>query len=158
MPTDPEVLGKLDELLATIRASADPRRATAEWKQAFNQLKKTDAEANHVANVVAMRGVEQLAELIETLRAPDESGLPDPDAPDDATCKAALRAFRKRLKLTRLDDESQINSRNPLTGGQRSEIGMIIPPNEYPQKAWEELARQGKLRHSGKGFYELTDG
>ena len=77
---------------------------------------------------------------------------------DKATLKSALKAFRKRMKLTRLDDESQINSRNPLTGGQRSAIGMIIPPNEYPQKVWEELARQGKLRHSGKGFYELTDG
>lgn len=155
MPIPSEILDKLDELLVAIRAYDDPRRATAEWKQAFNQLKKTDADANRVANVIAMRGVERLAELIETLRAPSPGPEAEGEIPDDATCRAAMRAFRKRLKLTRLDDESQINSRNPLTNGRPSQIDIIMPPVEFPQRVWEELVGRGELRNAGRGFYQL---
>lgn len=156
MTVEPDILAKLGELLAAIRKYEDPRRAATEWKQAFNLLKKTPADANHVANVVAMRGVGQLAELIEQLGAPEAPPPPpDPDAPDETTCNNALRAFRKRLKLTRLDEESKITSRNPLTKGQESEVAGIIPPNEWPAAVWQELARKGKLRHLGHGFYEL---
>lgn len=150
-----DIVTRLNELLAAIRATGDPRRAAAEWKQAFNLLKKTDLPANRVANVVAMRGVDQLAELIDTLAGPPE--VAEEDRPDEETCKAALKAFRKRLKLTRLDDESQIDSRNHLSKGATSEIDSIIPPHEWPAEVWQELARQGKLRALGKGFYELAE-
>ncbi len=155
MPASPDILEKLDALLETSRASDDPRRATTEWKQAFNQLKKTDADANRVANVIAMRGAEQLAELIESLRNVPQDDDTDDDVPDDATCRAAMRAFRKRLKLTRLDDESQINSRNPLTQGRPSPIEMIVPPVDFPRRVWVELARRGELRDAGNGFFQL---
>ncbi len=150
-----DIVPKLNDLLTAIRASGDPRRAAAEWKQAFNLLKKTDLPANRVANVVAMRGVDQLAELIESLAGPPQ--VAEEDRPDEETCKAALRAFRKRLKLTRLDDESQIDNRNHLSKGAVSEINAIIPPADWPAAVWQELARQGKLRALGKGFYELAE-
>ena len=67
-----------------------------------------------------------------------------------------MRAFRKRLKLTRLDDESQINSRNPLSKGEASQIDQIIPPTDWPQKVWDELVRRGELKATGKGFYALA--
>lgn len=162
MPHDPAIIQKLQELLTAIRAYPDPRRAAAEWKQAFNLLKKTDAESNHVANVVARRGVDALAELIDELAAANEPapvGEPGPDAPgtpDDLTCKMALQAFKKRLKLIRLDDESQVDARNPLSKGGKSEVSSILPPSEWPAAVWNELVRRGKLRHTGKGFYELT--
>ena len=157
MAASSEILQKLEDLLGRLRSMDDPRRATAEWKQVFASLKKTDAEANHVANVVAMRSVENLAELVETLAVPEPPAPPpDPDAPDEATCRAAMRAFRKRLKLTRLDDESQINSRNPLSKGEASQIDQIIPPTDWPQKVWDELVRRGELKATGKGFYALA--
>jgi hypothetical protein len=162
MPNDPATILKLQDLLAAIRAYPDPRRASTEWKQAFNLLKKTDAESNHVANVVAMRGVDALAALIDELVAANEPASavePDPDAPgtpDDLTCKMALQAFRKRLKLMRLDEESKIDARNPLSKGGQSEISAIVPPKQWPAAVWNELVRRGKLRHTGKGFYELT--
>ena len=43
--------------------------------------------------------------------------------------KAAFKAFKKRLKLTRLDDESQV-SRRPTTGGQSSGVVAITPPQK----------------------------
>ena len=157
MDASTQTLQKLQELLGKIRSLDDPRRATAEWKQVFASLKKTDADPNHVANVVAMRSVEKLAGLIDELAAPEEPAPPpDPDAPDDATCRAAMRAFRKRLKLTRLDDESQINSRNPLSKGEASQIDQIVPPSDWPQKVWDELVRRGELKATGNGFYALA--
>ncbi len=70
--------------------------------------------------------------------------------------KAALKAFRKRLKLAQLDAESNLGG-GPLSGGQRSKIVAIEPPNQFPQAVWDELVRQGKLKKSGRGMYELQE-
>lgn len=77
------------------------------------------------------------------------------DAPSPDTLKAALKAFRKRLKLTRLDDASRIG-RGPMSSGQGSSIAAITPPDQYPRAVWEELARQGKLISAGHGMYSLV--
>ncbi len=68
--------------------------------------------------------------------------------------KAALKAFKKRLKLTCLDDQSRIGV-GPMSSGRASGIVAITPPDQYPEAVWEELARQGKLRRSSSGMYEL---
>ncbi len=69
--------------------------------------------------------------------------------------KNALKAFKKRLKLAQLDDESRLG-RNPLTTGGRSGIVAIVPPAQFPQAVWDELHRQGKIRRAGEGLYELV--
>jgi hypothetical protein len=69
--------------------------------------------------------------------------------------KQAMKAFKKRLKLTRLDDESSLGGRR-LSGGRSSGIVAIQPPNQYPQQVWEKLVEQGKLRRAGSGLYELA--
>ncbi|MBN2217013.1 MAG: hypothetical protein JW719_06525 [Pirellulales bacterium] len=68
--------------------------------------------------------------------------------------KAAMKAFRKRLKLTCLDDQSRIGV-GPMSSGRKSGIVGITPPNQFPQAIWDELVRQGKLKYSGNGQYEL---
>jgi hypothetical protein len=78
------------------------------------------------------------------------SGVPTKDQ-----LKAALKAFKKRLKLTRLDDESQL-SRRPTTSGQGSGIVAMTPPSQFSQAVWDELVRQGKLKKTGHGMYELV--
>jgi hypothetical protein len=88
-------------------------------------------------------------------------GQPISDSPEAAQSlndqlKHAMKAFRKRLKLTRLDEESKLGNR-AMTGGRKSAIVAIIPPREFPQSIWDELTRQGKLKTSGGGFYELGD-
>ncbi len=82
-----------------------------------------------------------------------------PGAIPPETLKSALKAFRKRMKLTRLDDESQIGSRrNPLSGGSQSQIVAIQPPSQFPREVWDELVKQGKLINEGRGFYKLAPG
>ena len=78
------------------------------------------------------------------------------DPLDPANLKRAMKAFRKRLKLTRLNEESKLG-RNPLTSGKKSEIVAIIPPHQYAAEVWQELARQGKIKDTGGGFYQLQD-
>ena len=75
---------------------------------------------------------------------------------DPLLLKRAMKAFRKRLKLTKLDEESRLG-RNPLTGGKKSSVVAIMPPYGYPDDVWKELARQGKLKDVGRGFYELIE-
>ncbi len=80
------------------------------------------------------------------------SGSPSPEE-----LKKALKAFKKRLKLTRLDAESKLGG-GPLSKGGGSGIVAIAPPAEYPQAVWDELVRQGKLARAGQGTYELVEG
>jgi hypothetical protein len=77
-----------------------------------------------------------------------------PASPSPEELKQALKAFKKRLKLTRLDNESRLGG-GPLTG-RASDIVGISPPNQYPQAVWDELVRQGKLRKLGGGLYGLA--
>ncbi len=84
--------------------------------------------------------------------------MPDPAPPTPPTkeqLKAAFKGFKRRLKLTRQDDESRIG-RNPLTSGKGSGILAITPPSGFPPEVWEELVRQGKLKRSLEGTYELA--
>jgi hypothetical protein len=77
---------------------------------------------------------------------------PSPFTPQEL--KTALKAFKKRLKLTCLDDQSRLGV-GPMSGGHASSIVAITPPDQYPDALWEELARQGKLKNAGGGTYEL---
>jgi hypothetical protein len=82
---------------------------------------------------------------------------PSPGSPTPQELKAAFKAFKKRLKLTRLEDESRIGG-SPLSGGRSSGIVAIMPPHEFPPAVWEELVRQGKLKNAGHGTYGLVEG
>jgi hypothetical protein len=68
--------------------------------------------------------------------------------------KSAYQAFKKRMKLTRLDQESRIG-RSPMSSGQSSSIAGIIPPDQFPRAIWDELVKQGRLKYAGQGFYSM---
>jgi hypothetical protein len=73
-------------------------------------------------------------------------------APSNETLKAAFKAFKRRLKLTQLDDASRLGH-GPMSGGHGSSIAGITPPDQYPTAVWEELVKQGKLKRAGQGLY-----
>jgi hypothetical protein len=66
--------------------------------------------------------------------------------------KRAYKAFKKRIKLARLDDESGLSR----GGGKRSGIAGITPPTGFPPGVWEELVTEGKLKREGGGTYSLA--
>ncbi len=78
-----------------------------------------------------------------------DASQPPPFEPREL--KAAMKAFKKRLKLLCLDDQSRIGV-GPMSSGRQSSIVGITPPDQYPQALWEELVRQGKLKRTGGGL------
>jgi hypothetical protein len=79
----------------------------------------------------------------------------DTPQPTPDELKRAFKAFKKRLKVTRLDAESSISG-GPLSGGRRADIVAISPPADFPQAVWDALVKQGKLKPAGRGMYELA--
>ena len=174
----------LGELVSELFLCEDPTKTARLWERVAKALAHTDVQKKDAQKVVADRDVASLGRLVNQLTLPGSSG-PSPSAPtptpvvsppkapvaptpsaaatppvdplDREVLKKALKAFRKRLKLTRLDEESKLGV-GPLTGGAQSGVVAITPPNQYPVAVWEELVKQGKLKRSGSGFYGLVEG
>jgi hypothetical protein len=75
----------------------------------------------------------------------------------DEELKKAYKAFKKRLKLTRLDADSKVGH-GPLSGTGKTQIVSIQPPLGFGREIWEELAEKGYLKRDTAGFYELVEG
>lgn len=69
--------------------------------------------------------------------------------------KKALKAFRKRLNATQLDEDSRLGY-GPI-GSAKSKILSIQAPPGFPREIWEELRDLGYLINDGGGFYKLTE-
>jgi hypothetical protein len=172
-------LQKLSEIVSEIYI-AEANKPVKLWEKAKSLLSRMAAEDPRVAQIIAKKDIQGLARLTNELNAglkekrsevkvqksevaaptaspvnqPPAAPSADPLSPDNL--KRALKAFRKRLKLTRLDDESRLGrSGNPMSGGRRSQVMAIMPPREFPGPVWAELAKQGKLKTSDGTFYEL---
>lgn len=145
---------KLGELLTAIKGYADPRRAAVEWKQAFKLLQQAGVPAPRATGIVGMRDVAGLAAVIEQLQSPAPAVAAGP-AHDPETLRKAMAAFRKRLSLTVLDEESKLGH-SPLSKGAGAGTPSIVPPDDWPASVWQELARQGRLKYIGHGFYEFV--
>lgn len=78
------------------------------------------------------------------------------DVPTSEEMRDAFKAFKKRLKLSRLDDESSLG-RGPLSSGRPSGIVAITPPHQYRRAIWDALVAQGRLKYAGQGLYQLAD-
>ena len=81
---------------------------------------------------------------------------PEREPPSKEELRLAMKAFRKRIKLMRLDDESRMGY-GPTSSGQRSGIVAITPPNQFSDEVWQELAKQGKLKRDRGGLYSLVE-
>ncbi len=75
--------------------------------------------------------------------------------PTKEELKRAMKAFKKRLKLMRLDDESRMGG-GPMSSGNKSGIVGIKPPKQFPPEIWDELVRRGRLNKLGHGLYEIV--
>lgn len=75
--------------------------------------------------------------------------------PTTIELKTAFKAFKRRLKLAQLDEDSSFG-RSPLSGGRKIEIVAISPPGEFSQAVWDELVKQKKLKKVGRDQYALA--
>lgn len=93
-------------------------------------------------------------EHLPTSDTMDTTAASPPAPPTPEELKRAYNAFKKRWKLTRLDYESRIG-KSPLSSGGQNTIVGIAAPREFPKAIWEELVRQGRLKHAGSGLYAM---
>ena len=83
------------------------------------------------------------------------AGQPTAEPISKEVLKQAYLAFKKRWKLTKLDEESRIG-RGPMSSGQKSTIIGIQPPNQFPTAVWDLLVEQGKIKRTGRDQYALS--
>ncbi|MEM9915805.1 MAG: hypothetical protein AAF911_12660 [Planctomycetota bacterium] len=76
------------------------------------------------------------------------------DSLEEDNLKRALKAFRRKLKTIRRDDESKLGSKY-VTSGRGSQISAVTPPKEYPMAVWNKLVELGRLKKGGQGTFEL---
>lgn len=159
-------LDRIDKQIARIE-DADPSEAGPLWGEVHQFLLKAHADAKEVARIIMSRDLGALRELAGRLRdGPDAAPVPSPTESEATepvdhgippeTLKKAMRAYRKRLKLTRLDHESRLGV-GPLSGGKKADIDGILPPREFPKEVWDALVIEGRLKNMGQGFYELVE-
>ena len=170
-PTPEAIAAELRDRADELDAIEDEHAAGPVWGAVHKLLLKARADPGEVVGVIARRDVA----AVRTMAARLEGGTPAASAPAiaDATATSeadgkaapefpaedlrhAMRAFKKRLKLARLDQESRLGGRY-TTGGRVSNIDAILPPNEFPPAIWEALVAHGQLRKAGTGFFALED-
>ena len=61
-----------------------------------------------------------------------------------------MKAFKKRVKLTQLNDDSKLGH-SPLTG-KRETVHAIQPPTGFGREIWEELVTLGALAKDNPGI------
>jgi hypothetical protein len=137
-------LAQIVDELATNAADAAPWSRAREVLGAARETEKELAAVIDAKDAAALRAI--VAEWSSGKRV-----LPEQDR---EVLKRALKAFRKSLKVTRLDAESSIAG-GPMSSGRHSGIVGMTPPARYPREVWDELVRQGRLRGGKQGIYEL---
>ena len=131
----------------------DPGAADRLWPAMLRDYARTEQKDDAVEAAISSRDVDAVQKILAEW---DGDHRPRP-VEDRALLKKAMKAFRKRLKLTRLDDESRLGV-GAMTKGEASAICGIVPPQEYPVAVWDELARQGRLTKDRHDLYALNDG
>lgn len=157
-PTADQLEKDLQEIEGVMRGLEANPDEPAEWGRLQRLLLKAKAEPGMVARAVIGRDLEVVKSTLNVLRGMEETQEapeppPLPEVPEDIL-RSAMRAYRKRIKLMKLDHESKIGQ-SPLTSGKDAGFDSILPPKEYDSEVWQVLAARGELEATGQGFYKL---
>lgn len=87
----------------------------------------------------------------------DATSGPAATPPSEDELKKAFKAFKKRLKLTRLDDDSRLGH-GPMSSGSKGQIVAIQPPTGFSPAVWEALVQRNLLKRESVGFYSVVPG
>jgi hypothetical protein len=150
-------LEKLRQVVNDINANTDPMKLQANWDLAIRLISRFPADQDAAMEAYKAKDFAAFDAILSKIESPAKKQDDADDGPVEVTSemREALKAFRKRFKLARLDDESRMSTRQ-LTGGAKSEIDAIEPPKEFPDEIWKNLAKVGVLKHTGQGFYLLV--
>ena len=165
MPAAPADPSALREELMALRPELEGPDSGPKWGALHKLLLKMGIEAARIPPIVVGRDLEALDQLLRVaqgLDTPEEAVEADeePDEPIEEipaeTLRKALKAFRRRMKLIKLDQESKLGV-GPMSSGRSADFESILPPHEFPPAVWRALAADGRLEATGRGFYKLPD-
>ena len=169
-PLPPQLSKEIDAALSKLE-TAEPAVAGPHWGAMHKLLLKAKVDPQALMRIVGARDVAELRRAVARAKGEEVAepaageGTADAAAAADAAVHAqfdeallqdALRMFRKRLKLMQLDADSKIGH-GPMSGTGQHRIQSMVPPRDHPAAVWEALARMGKLRREGDGFYSLIE-
>jgi hypothetical protein len=123
--------------------------SSADWPAARAALDAAGEAQGELLTIVEGRDSAALAVLLRAWA----SGKTLRPVHDRDVLKRAVKAFRKRLKLGRLDEESRIGG--AFSKGEHSGVTGIVPPDTYGPDVWSELVRVGRMLDVGHGVLEL---
>ena len=147
-------LVEIEDLMLEVAERDEP----ASWGRLQRALLKAKADPGMVARAVIGRDLELVRSTVRVLRG-EEEVQEAPEAPalpevEEEVLREAMKAYRKRMKLMRLDHESKLG-RSPLSTGKGADFESILPPEQYGPEVWQVLASRGQLEATGHGFYKL---
>jgi hypothetical protein len=137
-------------LSSVLEAVLQNPESDSAWSDASRARELSKVEDADLVSALQARDAAGLGAILEAWK----SGKRLAPEHDREVLKRALKAFRKSLKVTRLDAESSLGV-GPMSSGRHSGIVGMRPPDRYPAAVWEELARQGRLLGGKMGVYEL---
>ncbi len=160
-PTSSADPAALIQAAADLRATINEEADGAAWGAMQKALLAAKADSSQVARTIMGRDLKSLDAMLSVLQGhepeaeieADASDAPLPDFPNDQL-RDAMKAFRRRIKLTKLDHESKLG-RSPLTSGKNADFDSILPPREFPDDLWKVLVQRGELEQLGYGFYRI---
>ena len=148
---NPTLIGRtMSNVVRMLEADASNAEAWPMAREALTHFRDEHAE---LSAAIEAEDLDGLRTVVDAWYAHDHS-LPEQDR---NILKRAMKAYRKRLKLTLLDAESTVGG-GPMSGGRASDIVGITPPDHYPRDIWDELVRLKRLVDVGYGQYELPPG
>ena len=149
---------KLREQTEIIKAGTDGLKIVDAWTLVGRLIGRMPVDQNEAARVIKDKDAQRLDALVTQLENPGAAPAAKPAREFTSTeLNDAMRAFRKRLKVGLLADESKLGG-HYTTSGKASSIDAIEPPREFGLDVWKELVRQGRLEHTGQGFYREPPG
>jgi len=123
--------------------------SSSDWSAARAALDAAGEADGELPDIVAAEDRAALTALLEAWA----SGKTLRPVHDRGVLKRAVKAFRKRLKVTRLDEESRIGGM--FSKGERSGITGVEPPDSYGPDIWDVLVGDGRLIDASHGMLEL---
>ncbi|MDP6602424.1 MAG: hypothetical protein QGH76_09040 [Phycisphaerales bacterium] len=148
-------IGEVERIAGELAATED---AGPLWGELHRTLMKAGADATQTMRVIAARDLDELGHLIARLKGEEQAVVEAEPEPlpeiDNETKRQAMKTFRRRMKLLRLDRESKLGV-GPLTTGKTADVDSMQAPHDFPDEVWRVLVAEGQLKDVGDGFYAL---
>lgn len=140
-------------LVSVLSAPTEEGEPAASWADAQAAMAACGEVEDDVEYAIGAEDAEELQSILDEWLSGKRHMLEH----DRSVLKRAMKAYRKSLKVTILAAESSLGG-GPMSGGRKSNIVGVRPPDRYPRSVWDELVRQERLLGGRHGLYELPPG